>query len=72
MTKFGKQNRSFNASVYNMYDWLEYSITNDAVYCFPCHNYNNNTNVEATLTFTKISFRNWKKASAMHEYFIVK
>lgn len=60
MTKFGRQNRSFNASIYGMYDWVEYSLKNDAIYCFPCRNFSSK-DIDATLTFTKIGFKNWKK-----------
>uniref|UniRef100_A0A2S2NU68 TTF-type domain-containing protein n=1 Tax=Schizaphis graminum TaxID=13262 RepID=A0A2S2NU68_SCHGA len=58
MTKFGNQKRCFNASYFNEHDWLEYSIQNDALYCFPCRNFGANDNEE---TFSKTGFRNWKK-----------
>lgn len=58
MTKFGQQNCSFNASYYS-FDWLEYSILNDALYCFACRNYGSGSNNEET--FTKIDFKKWNK-----------
>lgn len=58
MTKFGNQKRSFNASYFNEHNWLEYSIQNDALYCFPCRNFSTNDNEGI---FSKIGFRNWKK-----------
>jgi len=35
-TKFGNQNRAFSAFWYEHYDWLEYSIKMDAVFCYAC------------------------------------
>lgn len=58
MTKFNKQNRSFNASYY-CFEWLEYSILNDALYCYACRNYGCGSNNEEI--FTKIGFRKWNK-----------
>lgn len=57
MTKFGTQNRSFNSSYFNEYSWLEYSIKNDPLYCFPCRNFGTNDN-DGKDTFTKTGFRN--------------
>ena len=36
MTKFGSQNRGFSVKFYNEYPFIEYSIANNAVFCFPC------------------------------------
>ena len=36
MTRFGRQNHTFSATHYNTVPWSEYSITADAVFCFPC------------------------------------
>lgn len=33
---FGKQNRAFSATHYESYDFIEYSISSDSVFCFPC------------------------------------
>lgn len=59
MTKFGKQNRSFSKSFYEKYDWLEYSIKQDAVFCFLCRNFGMNSSYEEEV-FTKTGFKNWK------------
>lgn len=64
MTRFGTQNRSFNASYYNQHDWLEYSISKDAVYCFACRNYSSGgsgANAYHIDSFTQNGFKNWKK-----------
>jgi len=63
MTKFGQQNRSFNASYYDCFEWLEYSIINDALYCFACRIYGSGNNTEDT--FTKIGFKKWNKVNIL-------
>ena len=62
LTLMKDQQRSFNSRWYTAYPFLEYSIQNDAVYCFccrffpsPCHKY------EAT--FTIKGLRDWKRLS---------
>ena len=35
-TKTGVQNRRFQESWYKKFPWLEYSISKDAAFCFPC------------------------------------
>ena len=34
---FGDKSHAFSPSYYNSYPWLEYSIINNAVFCYPCH-----------------------------------
>lgn len=34
-TKFGSQNRGFTPSHFSEFNWLEYSIKKDSVFCFP-------------------------------------
>lgn len=63
MTKFSKQNRSFNSSYYGCFEWLEYSIINDALYCFACRIYGSGSNSEET--FTKIGFKKWHKINIL-------
>lgn len=59
-TKFGKQSRAFSASYYSNYPWLEYSIDNDAVFCFPCrHFYTDRRFVEDL--FVSKGMKDWKK-----------
>ena len=36
MMKFGSQNRGFSVKFYTEYPFIEYSISNDTVFCFPC------------------------------------
>jgi len=32
-------NRNFQSSIFNKFNWLEYSISDDAVFCFPCRHF---------------------------------
>ncbi|KAL4126512.1 hypothetical protein QTP88_010734 [Uroleucon formosanum] len=61
-TKFGSQNRGFSSTYYNDFNWMEYSIQKDAIFCYPCRIFavTSGHNEE---TFTKIGFNNWKKLS---------
>lgn len=33
----GKSNRSFQLRWYSVFPWIEYSVTRDAAFSFPCH-----------------------------------
>ncbi|KAL4131875.1 hypothetical protein QTP88_009116 [Uroleucon formosanum] len=69
MTKFGQQNRSFNASYYDYFEWLEYSIINDALYCFACRIYGSGNNSEDT--FNKIrNKRNRKEPNDLNNFIV--
>ena len=35
-TSFSGKSQSFNSNWYSDYCWFEYSVSRDAVYCFPC------------------------------------
>ena len=35
------RSRSFSANWFNRFPWLEYSVSNDKVYCFACRHYSN-------------------------------
>ena len=54
--------RSFVASWYDRYSWLEYSQECDAIFCFPCRHFCHPGYGNAEETFTKTGFRRWKKA----------
>ena len=53
--------RSFQASWYNDYSWIEYSQQKDAAFCFCCRFFNV-TGIPADPAFTKVGFRDWKHA----------
>ena len=38
-TNFGKQNRAFSVTQYDSYNFIEYSISSDGVFCFPCRHF---------------------------------
>ena len=60
---YGKQLRSFEINWYRNRSWLEYSITKNACYCFPCRKFLHPN--EKDLTYTAIGFKNWKTALEM-------
>eukprot|EP00102_Acyrthosiphon_pisum_P021445 XP_016658655.1 PREDICTED: uncharacterized protein LOC107883349 [Acyrthosiphon pisum] len=61
-TAFGSQNRSFGSKYFKEYNWLEYSIEKDAIFCFPCRMFSTSSgHVEDV--FVTTGFNNWKKAS---------
>ncbi|KAJ8887230.1 hypothetical protein PR048_013445 [Dryococelus australis] len=36
---FGMQKQSFYKTWYNLFSWLEYSVSRDAMFCFPCRHF---------------------------------
>lgn len=61
-TKYGCQYRSFSSAFFKEFEWLEYSVIKDAVYCFPCRIFSNDYGYTEN-TFTEIGFSNWRKVS---------
>ncbi|XP_025193424.1 zinc finger MYM-type protein 1-like [Melanaphis sacchari] len=60
-------NRSFNANYYKLYNWIEYSVLNDAVYCFACRHFSTNKCIRGQYSgnyvFINRGFNGWKKQS---------
>ena len=54
---------SFNSNWYRDYSWLEYSVSTDAVFCYPCRLLTTGTG-KAEKAFTVNGFRDWKHASS--------
>ncbi|XP_008178673.1 uncharacterized protein LOC103307940 [Acyrthosiphon pisum] len=54
-----KRTRSFKSSWFEQYKWLEYSVLENSVYCFPCRFFalNNPDSI-----FTSSGYKNWKNA----------
>lgn len=68
--KFPKNStgRSFQLRWLNSFDWIEYSVVCDAVFCYPCRNYSiakSSTRDE----FVGIGFNVWSKALASNRGF---
>ena len=61
-TSFSGKSRSFNSNWYSDYRWLEYSVSRDAAYCFPCRFFTTGTG-KTEKTFTLNGFCGWKHAS---------
>ena len=63
--KIAKVYRSFRSSFYATYQWLEYSVEKDSVYCFYCRHFAKLDRDSRTKTddrtFVASGFRNWKK-----------
>uniref|UniRef100_H3A3A5 TTF-type domain-containing protein n=1 Tax=Latimeria chalumnae TaxID=7897 RepID=H3A3A5_LATCH len=59
-SSFGKQNRSFSASLFDRYPFIEYSIPADAVFCYLCRNFYCASEYKEN-TFTEKVVRDWKK-----------
>ena len=63
LTKYptNHQKRSFQSSWYIERKWLEYSVENDACYCYYCRHFSSNK-LNADDTFATSGFSNWKKS----------
>ncbi|KAJ9541478.1 hypothetical protein OSB04_027984 [Centaurea solstitialis] len=64
--------RSFQASWYKLYLWIEYSKTSDAAFCFPCFLFNKPCGLgyHGQQAFTIDGFRNWKKVGGKRRVFL--
>ncbi|KAK1354287.1 zinc finger MYM-type protein 1-like [Heracleum sosnowskyi] len=60
-TQCGENMRSFHISWFHNREWLEYSISKDAAFCFWCYLFGERRDGEQT--FIKNGFKNWKKAT---------
>jgi len=64
-TLFGNRLRSFQNAWYDNYDWLEYSKSKNAVYCFYCRAFSlNNVAIKGHIdqAFISKGYSNWKDA----------
>ncbi|KAL4085299.1 hypothetical protein QTP88_027158 [Uroleucon formosanum] len=60
-TKYGDRWRHFSKQWFKSFAWLEYSILEDAVYCFPCRLFSKHFDNQTK--FISLGFKNWKKAT---------
>lgn len=58
-----QHNRSFTSSWYDSHTWIEYSETQDRVYCFACRHFRQNLCGHTEPAFTHNGYINWKKAT---------
>jgi hypothetical protein len=54
--------RPFKEEWYDKYDWLEYSESKDASYCFYCFLFKHPGKGDKYESFTKVGYNNWKDA----------
>ncbi|XP_052117551.1 uncharacterized protein LOC127747554 [Arachis duranensis] len=64
-----KSHRHFQASWFKLFpSWLEYSIEDDAIYCFPCFLFAKKPSINTgSNAFIENGFRNWKKVNSGKE-----
>ncbi|XP_076359054.1 zinc finger MYM-type protein 1-like [Tachypleus tridentatus] len=62
-TEYSSQSRSFNKNWRDQHSWLEYSVTQDAAFCFTCRLFTHTHFSKTEKSFTHEGFRNWKKAT---------
>lgn len=64
-----KNNRRFSATYYTTYPWIEYSIKEDAVFCFPCRHFQKNSVTRGEkfgdIAFIDRGFSKWKDAGTL-------
>ena len=64
--------RSFVATWYTTYPWLEYSIKFDRAYCFACRHYClGSASGRADTAFTSIGFGDWKHGTGNKGAFLI-
>ena len=62
-TVIGDKEHCFNPKWYEQYEWLEYSIAKDAVFCYPCRFFAHASS-KAEDRFVTLGYRDWKHAGA--------
>ena len=62
-TVIGSKSRSFNSEWYRKYKWLEYSIQNNAAFCYACCLFPAATTSRAEQALTHTGYRDWKHAT---------
>ena len=66
VTYFSSKAHSFNQEWFRLYPWLEYSVLNDAAYCYPCRLFSLSPSTSSSRpekAFTIAGFRDWKHAT---------
>ncbi|KAK9677159.1 hypothetical protein RND81_11G124600 [Saponaria officinalis] len=60
-TLIGKKNRRFGVHWYDEFDWLEYSVQNDAAFCFYCFLFKGDRKCQSSEAFVNGGWSNWSK-----------
>lgn len=63
--QMGARFRSFRPQWFGSFEWLEYSMSQDAAYCFPCRFFSTSKYLHGhvkKVPFVNIGYKNWKNA----------
>lgn len=63
--QMGARLRSFRPQWFASFEWLEYSVSQDAAYCFPCRFFSTSKYLHGhakKVPFVNIGYKNWKNA----------
>ncbi|XP_050369119.1 uncharacterized protein LOC126787247 [Argentina anserina] len=66
----GAQNRKFNFNWFEGHPWLEYSVDQDKIYCFPCFLFDRENTPH--LVYTTDGLKNWKDKHVLKVHMGVK
>ena len=72
LQKFPQTNkRRYNAAFYKRFEWIEYSESEDSLYCFACRHFASSIlkkgEIQGKRTFIDVGFRKWKDLSNLLE-----
>ncbi|KAL1005411.1 hypothetical protein UPYG_G00058770 [Umbra pygmaea] len=60
--RFGLQNRAFQHKWFEIFDWLEYSVERNAVFCFSCRIFGKQQIRKKQDALVSLGYTNWKRA----------
>ena len=66
VTLYSNKPRSLNPEWFKLYPWLEYSVKQDACFCYPCRMFGSSGGMSASRpekVFTVLGFKDWKHAT---------
>lgn len=70
-TSFGNRYRSFNPKWFDQYVWIEYSISRDDTFCYPCRFIPMGSHTHRVEdSFVNSGYRDWKHATGKHGGFV--
>lgn len=63
LARFGFQKRAFQKTWYSHFEWLDYSINQNAVFCFTCRLYGKQQHTQQNMdSLISTGFSKWKRA----------